>query len=177
MNAVRQITGADLRNAQQENSKFESLIPFADYRQRGITSTYYLSEFSGVLCAERILCVAIPRAADVMAPHSIDVPPQQIDKIKLQVGEKYVMFNSMADASFYFHICAIGEYWGTTTRMLIYLRPGCKRTECVTVWRCYFLDANPRDVLVATKKSVQIPVTKNIVFDGAKFTKRHMAKL
>lgn len=179
MNAINRIAGADLRDAQKKAGVHESMLAFADDKRNPVKATYLIEQFTGFFdpSSKRIICLRIPRFCDVMAPHSIDIPPWQIEKIELVVGTAHTFFDSMAEASFYYHIRSRKNDLSQSLRMFIHLKAGFERERCTVAWRCYFLNMEPRDTMFAHEGPYSVPVAKDVEFDGKTFNKRLMARL
>lgn len=179
MDAIRRVTNVDLRDAKEHQF---ALSVVANDREI-CKSAYSLQKFSSHAWESegesRRLCINIHGFSDIMAPHSIDVPRSEIEKIELVIRGQRCFFNNIDEASFFFYGHMLS--WPALVRMYVYLRKGILRQSCNVVWRCYFLDRTSRDILWDTSRTtaLQLPVSKNLMFDTLRcevYT-RKMAKL
>jgi len=173
--AISKLIGLDLTVAKRINSfSPDAIVAFMN----GEKAVYTLERFIGRRSSPAHFVVSISRYADVMVPHSIDIPPSHIAAIVFQQGSRSAVFHSLAEASFYYHI-RIVDALVYDFEMLIYLKPGVVCQHCNVVFRCYFICSDFRDLLQRkdNENAIEVPVGRNVFLKRGAYTEKRMAKL
>jgi len=167
MNVTKKLTGVDLR----ESCKVDGHTVFKEIPG----STYTIEYFSGHLQNSNQIIVIIPRLSDMMAAHSIDIPPTEIDHIDLVIGQNTVSFDNMDQLSYYCHL-RIAEFM--FLRVVIHLKPGSIQSQCLMGWRCYFMYHYESRQKFYNQNSFHVPLVRDLVWESqGKISQRKMAKL
>ncbi len=178
MNVVKQVTDDDIRDAVPCKSFHDwfSMSRQFQFPQKLPPGVFYTDDVAYYDPVQKCFRAAMVGLCDLVALHSVDFPPFQIERIVFHHHDTYISFNTMAEASFYTHanmfeLTKIPEFF-------IYLKPGINVKFINLKWRCYVLDVKSRNTLWTKGiENVTIPIVRDFVRADGKYKKRVMAKL
>lgn len=154
MNIVKKVTGDDIRDA----------VP------------YYADDVACYDPVQKCFRVKMVGLCDLIALHSVDIPPLQVERIVFNHHYTCVPFKTVAEASFYTHANMFD--FTMLPEFFIYLKPGINVKFINLKWRCYVLHVKSRDKLwMKGIENVTIPIVRDFVRVDGKYKKRVMAKL